>query len=75
MHSEIDRLIGANIRRVRLARKMTQTKLGRVVAVSFQQVQIYENGQNRIPASTLFAFSGTLEVSISEFFRTNPEVR
>jgi transcriptional regulator with XRE-family HTH domain len=45
---QIDKIIGRNIRIRRLAKKMSQTQLGEKLGVSFQQVQKYENGTNRV---------------------------
>jgi len=48
---KIDKVIGRNIRIHRLAKKMSQTELGEKLGVSFQQVQKYENGTNRVEAA------------------------
>ncbi len=50
----------------------TQAKLGQLVGVSFQQIQKYERGTNRISASRLFEFSRALEVDIEFFFADLP---
>jgi DNA-binding XRE family transcriptional regulator len=58
-------------RRIQLRRKalvMSQTELGRRLGVSFQQVQKYESGVNRVSASTLYELATTLEVPITFFF-------
>ncbi len=47
---------------------MSQTTLGAAIGVSFQQVQKYERGANRIAASTLFQIARILGVSPSDFF-------
>ncbi len=65
---EIDRLVGANLRKWRgdlgLSRKAVATCLG----VTAQQVAKYEQGQTRISASTLFALSRLLGVEVNRFF-------
>lgn len=58
-------------RRLRLARKvkdMSQPKLAEAVGVTFQQVQKYEGGRNRIAASRLWALSRVLDVPVGYFF-------
>ena len=47
---------------------MNQTKLGDALGLTFQQVQKYENGKNRISASRLYDLSRVLDVSIEHFF-------
>lgn len=47
---------------------MTQTELGKAVGVSFQQIQKYENGTNRIMGSRLWAIASVLNRPISYFF-------
>jgi transcriptional regulator with XRE-family HTH domain len=47
---------------------MTQTTLGKAVGLTFQQVQKYESGGNRISSSRLFEFSKILNVPVSHFF-------
>ena len=74
--SEIDAHIGARIREARLLTKgadgslMTQTELGKAVGVSFQQIQKYENGSNRIMGSRLWAIASVLNRPISYFFES-----
>jgi transcriptional regulator with XRE-family HTH domain len=66
--NKIDGLIGARVRSLREGRRMSQTTLGAAIGVSFQQVQKYERGANRIAASTLFQIARILGVSPSDFF-------
>lgn len=65
---ELDRLIGRRIRIARQFRKLSQTDLGEAVGVTFQQVQKYESGANRVSASRLFRVAKALEVDIKYFF-------
>jgi transcriptional regulator with XRE-family HTH domain len=66
--SRIDAMVGARVRMLRERRKMSQTALGESIGVSFQQVQKYERGANRISASALFHIARTLGVSPADFF-------
>jgi transcriptional regulator with XRE-family HTH domain len=66
--TDIDELVGHNIHLLRLSRAMSQTKLAEALGVTFQQVQKYERGRNRIAAGRLFAIAGSLRVPISAFF-------
>ena len=64
--------------RLRLRRKMlglSQEKLGRAIGLTFQQVQKYERGANRIGASRLHELSRLLEVPVSFFFDDTDPVR
>lgn len=59
----LDREIGARLRFARRVRGLNQAELGRAINVSFQQVQKYELGSNRISASALILLARALEVS------------
>lgn len=65
----IDRLIGRNIRFHRLRKELSQAKLAAMVGVTFQQLQKYERGANRISASRLFSLARILGVPIAAFFK------
>src|SRR3984957_9384615 len=67
-NNPIDSLVGARIRLLRQRRKMSQEELGKAIGVTFQQVQKYENGKNRIGASRLNMVAAALNVPISELF-------
>lgn len=64
----IDRYVGSRVRTRRVGLRISQTKLGEAVGVTFQQVQKYENGANRIGASNLYKIAKTLGVEISYFY-------
>ena len=64
----VDTLVGQNIRIFRLDRGMSQTELGRKIDVTFQQVQKYENGTNRVGSGRLFKIASTFGVPITAFF-------
>ena len=62
----IDKAIGARLKMYRQRANISQTALGKHLGVSFQQVQKYENGTNRVSAATLIKISRFLNISISE---------
>ena len=64
----IDVYVGARVKMRRTLLGMSQEKLGEMIGLTFQQVQKYERGLNRISASRLFDISKVLEVPISFFF-------
>ena len=64
----LDRMIGARIRMRRAQLGLTQTQLGEHLKVSFQQVQKYEKGINRVAASRIAAIAVFLKVSNTYFF-------
>ena len=70
--SPIDVHVGARLRRRRTLLRMNQTKLGDAIGVTFQQVQKYERGANRISASRLFDLSRLFDVPIQFFFDDMP---
>ena len=70
----VDIHVGARVRQRRVLLGMNQTKLGDALGMSFQQVQKYENGKNRISASKLFKLSQVFDVSIEYFFDEMPPV-
>lgn len=69
----LDNYVGTRIRARRLGVGWSQTKLGEAVGVTFQQVQKYENGANRIGASNLFKASKALGVDVAYFYEGMPE--
>jgi transcriptional regulator with XRE-family HTH domain len=64
----VDKHVGSQVRMRRLMLAMSQTTLGEAVGVSFQQVQKYENGMNRIGASRLMQIAQILQVPAAFFF-------
>jgi len=68
----IDVYVGKRIRLQRNLKNMTQQQLGRLLGVTFQQIQKYERGANRVGASRLQAIATILEVPVSFFF-SDPE--
>jgi transcriptional regulator with XRE-family HTH domain len=63
--------IGRRIRALRLERGITQTQLGNLLGVTFQQIQKYEKGANRVAAARLQRVAQALDVPIM-FFYTDP---
>jgi transcriptional regulator with XRE-family HTH domain len=70
----IDMHVGARIRMRRQLINMSQERLGELLGITFQQVQKYEKGSNRISASRLFYAAKTLGVSIQFFYDGLPGV-
>jgi transcriptional regulator with XRE-family HTH domain len=67
-----DKHVGARIRMRRMMVGLSQTKLADAVDVTFQQVQKYEKGVNRVSASRMQQFAKILSVPISFFFEGSP---
>lgn len=71
--TDIDRHIGIRIRARRIAINISQEKLGEALGLTFQQVQKYEKGVNRVGASRLLHIAQILGVDIDYFFKGLPE--
>jgi transcriptional regulator with XRE-family HTH domain len=69
----IDRHVGSRVRMRRVLLGMSQEKLGEALDLTFQQVQKYEKGTNRIGASRLQQISKILQVTPSFFFEGTPQ--
>lgn len=68
-HSQdIDRLVGLKVAHFRLAKGLSQTGLADQLGVSFQQVQKYEKGTNRISASRLYQMTEVFGCTVSDLF-------
>jgi transcriptional regulator with XRE-family HTH domain len=69
----VDIAVGARIRLLRKVRGLSQQSLAEAAGVTFQQIQKYERGANRVSASMLARIAGTLNAPVSEMFgETNP---
>jgi transcriptional regulator with XRE-family HTH domain len=68
----IERHVGGRVRMRRVLLGMSQGQLGKSLGVTFQQIQKYEKGQNRIGASRLQQIGKLLEVPVSYFFEGAP---
>jgi len=66
--SPVDKHVGSRVRMRRMMLDMSQTTLGDALGITFQQVQKYEKGINRISASRLHQVCHTLQVPVSFFF-------
>ena len=72
----VDVHVGSRVRMRRTLLGLSQTKLGEAIGLTFQQVQKYERGANRIGSSRLFELSQVLDVPVSFFFdEMLPEVQ
>ena len=67
----LDAMVGARIRMLRVNRGMSQTMLAERIGVTFQQVQKYERGANRVGASRLSQIASVLDVSVGELFESS----
>ena len=65
---QIDIIIGRNIRMLRKKKRVTQKDMANILGVTYQQIQKYENGCNRIAASRLYTLHQTLDVPYHAFF-------
>lgn len=70
----IDKHVGSRVRMRRMMLAMSQEKLGDALGLTFQQVQKYEKGTNRIGASRLQQISNTLQVPVAFFFEGAPDL-
>lgn len=68
----VDVHVGSRVRLRRTLLGMSQEKLGVAVSLTFQQIQKYERGANRIGSSRLYQFSQVLDVPVSFFFDDMP---
>lgn len=68
----VDLHVGGRIRFRRTLMGLTQSELGEALNLTFQQIQKYERGSNRVSASTLFRMAEVLDVPVSFFFEEMP---
>lgn len=71
--SERDRIIGRNLRRWRLERELTQTELGDYLGLTFQQVQKYEKGTNRLSGGTIVQVCNFLQITAQQLLGVDGE--
>lgn len=69
----VDRHVGQQLRIRRIHSNLSQTELGAKIGLSYQQIQKYESGKNRISASMLYEFAGRLNVPVAQFFEGLPQ--
>lgn len=65
--SETDTIIGSNLRRLRVQRSMSLARLADSLGMTFQQIQKYENGLNRIAVATLIEMRKALRCELEDF--------
>ncbi len=70
--SPVDVHVGARVRQRRTLLGMTQTGLGDALGLTFQQVQKYERGTNRVSSSRLYELSRLFDVPVEHFFEDMP---
>ena len=68
----IDTHVGSRVRMRRLILSMSQAKLGDAIGLTFQQVQKYEKGTNRMGSSRLVQIANVLKVPVTFFFEGTP---
>lgn len=68
-HKQINQTLAKNFKYLRKKHNLTQAQIGLILNVTFQQVQKYEKGINRIPASSLFVLAGEWNISVNEFIK------
>jgi transcriptional regulator with XRE-family HTH domain len=66
--SDMDRVVGQNVRRLRVERNLTLVELAEVLHISQQQLQKYETGANRLSAGTISSLAEALSVPIETLF-------
>ena len=71
----IDKHVGSRVRMRRMMLGMSQEKLGSALGLTFQQVQKYEKGTNRIGASRVQQISQILQVPVAFFFEGAPDLQ
>jgi len=68
----VDKYVGSRVRMRRIMLGMSQEKLGEALGLTFQQIQKYEKGTNRVGASRIQQISEILEVPVSFLFEGGP---
>ncbi|MEP2639328.1 MULTISPECIES: helix-turn-helix transcriptional regulator [Rhodobacterales] len=68
MSHPVDVHVGRKLKQIRTMRRLSQTDVAKELSLSFQQIQKYEIGSNRIAASRLYELSRILDVPTSYFF-------
>ncbi|MEG3619342.1 helix-turn-helix transcriptional regulator [Magnetovibrio sp. PR-2] len=69
----IDLHVGQRLKARRVGLRISQSEIGKALGVTFQQIQKYENGANRVGASNLFKLSQALNVNVGYFFEDMPD--
>lgn len=66
--NDVDICVGKNLKFYRMKNKSTQEQLAKAVGVSFQQIQKYESGFNRLNSSAIYSAAKFLNISISDLY-------
>jgi len=69
----MDKYVGSRVRMRRLVVEMSQVKLGTLLGITFQQVQKYEKGTNRVGAGRLHLIASELKVPVTYFFQAEQQ--
>lgn len=72
--NEIDMYVGRRVRLLRTAAGMSQQCLGQAIGVTYQQIQKYEKGHNRVSAGKMHMIAQTLGVGPSYFLEGSPQI-
>lgn len=70
----IDVLVGRKIREFRVRHDLSQKSLGDEIGLTFQQIQKYESGKNRVSASILFEIARVLKTPVGQFFNNSEQM-
>jgi len=70
--TDIDRTVGDNVRRARIARDQTLSDLAAELGISHQQLQKYETGANRLSAGMVALISDILDIPLESLFQAGP---
>lgn len=63
-----DLIVAGNLRKIRIARQMSQQTLAAEIGVSYQQIQKYERGKDRLTVGRIVALAKVLQVEVAAFF-------
>ncbi|MCB1682086.1 MAG: helix-turn-helix transcriptional regulator [Rhodospirillales bacterium] len=66
--NDVDAVIGTNLRLIRKTRGLSQVELAEALDITFQQVQKYEQGKNRVSASRLYDAAKVLDCNLMNFY-------
>ena len=70
--NQVDIYVGKRIKLRRKILGLTQTEISKILGLTFQQIQKYEKGENRVSASRLYDFANILQVDVNFFFNDMP---
>ena len=73
MVQSVDELVGRRLRALRIVAGIKQTELSEVLGISYQQIQKYETGKDKISIARLYAVAEAFKVPVTAFFETDAE--